>query len=56
MAGLPFGFGVAMAVRPDDQALLQALDAFIADERCAIDGLLADYGVYRTDAPAQGCP
>jgi mxaJ protein len=56
MAGLPFDFGVAMAVRPGDQALLRQLEDFIVAERSVIDRLVADYGVLRTDLPAQERP
>ena len=51
---LPFQFDIAMGVRrePTDRALRQALDAAIERRRAAIDAILADYGVPRSDAEA----
>ena len=45
----PFTFAIAMAVRRDDGARQQRLDAFIARRRADIDRLLADYHVPRVD-------
>lgn len=49
---LPFVFDIAMGVRRGDTALRDTLDALIQRKRAAIDRVLADYGVPRSDTPA----
>ncbi len=48
---LPFTFGIAMGVRRGDEARRARLEDFLTRRRAAIDALLADYGVPRTDLP-----
>jgi len=45
----PCEFAIAMAVRRDDAALAERLDAALARQRGAIDAILRDYAVPRTD-------
>jgi mxaJ protein len=47
---LPFVFDISMAVRREDVALRQRLDAVIEHRRADIDGVLAEYGVPRLDS------
>jgi len=53
-ADLPvtFEFGIAMAVRPGDTALHDALDGALVRRRGQIDAILADHAVPRTDPAA----
>jgi mxaJ protein len=46
---LPFAFDMSMAVRRGDTERLRAVDDFIVRRRGAIDRVLAEYGVPRTD-------
>jgi mxaJ protein len=50
----PFAFDISMAVRRDDVARQQALDAFIVRQREQIDRLLTEYGVPRVPAVKGG--
>ncbi len=54
-AASPFAFDIALAVRPQDDALRAALDAALQRLRPRIDGLLAQYGVplLPPEAPTQ---
>jgi mxaJ protein len=49
---LPFEFDIAMGVRPGDTALRDALQRAIDRRRGAIDAVLAEYAVPRTDREA----
>ncbi|MDZ5458186.1 quinoprotein dehydrogenase-associated putative ABC transporter substrate-binding protein [Azohydromonas lata] len=53
VAGAPFAFDMALAVRPGDTALRAALDAALGRLQPRIDALLAQYGVPLL-APAAG--
>ncbi|RZL35471.1 MAG: quinoprotein dehydrogenase-associated putative ABC transporter substrate-binding protein [Rubrivivax sp.] len=55
MAALPFEFDIALAVRPADVELRQALDRALLQRRGDIDALLARYAVPRTDT-AEAAP
>jgi mxaJ protein len=46
---MPFKFSIAMAVRPGDGPLRDALNDVIDRRRADIDAILAEYGVPRTD-------
>jgi mxaJ protein len=48
-ASLPFVFDISMGVRPDDVALRDELDDFIARRASDIDAILASYGVPRVE-------
>jgi mxaJ protein len=50
---LPMVFDIAMGVRREDEALARELDAAMARNRAAIDGILAEYGVPRLDVATQ---
>ena len=47
-AKAPFEFSIAMAVRPQDGALRDALDAAIEHRRAEIDAVLTEFGVPRS--------
>jgi mxaJ protein len=49
LSTLPFEFSIALAVRPGDTPLQQALDAALQRRRAVIDAVLAAHGVPRTD-------
>jgi mxaJ protein len=44
-------FDISMAVRKEDEALRQELDAALARRRTEVDAILAAYGVPRADRP-----
>ena len=46
---LPMAFDISMAVRTEDEALRQEIDAVLARRRADIDAVLAAYGVPRLD-------
>jgi mxaJ protein len=52
MPFLPFVFDVGMGVRHGERALREELDAWIVRRRDAVDAILAEYGVPRTDRPS----
>jgi len=52
LEGHPFEFDIAMGVRRGDRALRDELDAILQKRRGAIDAILAEYHVPRTDAPS----
>lgn len=47
---LPMAFDISMAVRKEDEALRQEIDAALARRRPDVDAVLAAYGVPRLDA------
>lgn len=47
---LPMMFDISMAVRKEDEALRQEVDAALARRRTQVDAILAAYGVPRLDA------
>jgi len=49
---LPMVFDISMAVRAEDEALAQEIDAALVRRRAAVDAILAAYGVPRVDRPA----
>lgn len=53
---LPFQFSISMAVRHDDTALRDKLNAFLRDKHGAVEALLTQYGVpqLKMDAVASG--
>jgi mxaJ protein len=51
--GLPYDFAIAMGVRRKDEALRDRIEAALARIRPAVDSILAEYGVPRTDGPPQ---
>ncbi len=50
---LPMVFDISMAVRKEDEALRQEVDAALTRRRAEVDRILADYGVPRLDRPPQ---
>jgi mxaJ protein len=46
---LPMVFDISMAVRKEDEALRQEVDAALARRRTDVDAILATYGVPRVD-------
>ncbi len=46
---LPMMFDISMAVRKEDEALRQEIDAVLARHRAEVDAILSDYGVPRLD-------
>ena len=49
---LPFVFDIAMGVRHGDSALRDSLDAVIVRRRAAIDAILKQYAIPRSDTPS----
>ena len=47
---LPMVFDISMAVRKDDEALRQEVDAALARRRAEVDGILVEYGLPSLDA------
>jgi mxaJ protein len=47
---LPMVFDISMAMRKEDEALRQEVDAALAHRRADVDAILASYGVPRLDA------
>jgi mxaJ protein len=50
---LPMVFDISMAVRKEDEALRQEVDAALARRRADVDRILAEYGLPRLDHPSQ---
>ena len=50
---LPMVWDISMAVRKDDEALRQEVDAALSRRRGDVDAILAVYGVPRLDLPSQ---
>jgi ABC-type amino acid transport substrate-binding protein len=53
--GVPFTYGISMAVRPNEQGLHDELDHVLERECGAIQNLLADYGVPTVPESAPKC-
>ena len=43
--GIPFAFGIGMATRKRDRSLRDSLQAFLDQQKPAIDGILKDFGI-----------